>query len=129
MKKENNITFGKQGESIAESFLKKNGYKIITTNFRTKIGEIDIIAKDKDYLCFIEVKTRKSFRFGDPAEAIDKKKMHKISQIAQLYLKKNKIYGCLCRFDVVTAVVSGNCPVHLKLYKNAFRIDTAYEQN
>jgi len=62
--------YGQESETVAVNFLEKKGYKIIGKNFRTKFGEIDIIAKDFDTLAFIEVKARKSDTFGSPKESI-----------------------------------------------------------
>ena len=94
--------FGKKSEIIASQFLKKKGFKIIETNYKNKIGEIDIIAKDKDYLVFVEVKARISRAFGDPTEAVDYKKQQKIRNVAELYLIQNHKTEKSCRFDVVT---------------------------
>ena len=101
--------YGKKSEIIASQFLKKKGYKIIETNYKNKIGEIDIIAKDKDYLVFVEVKARMSRAFGDPAEAVDLKKQQKIRDVAQLYLIKTGKTEKNCRFDVV-ALLGGEQP-------------------
>jgi len=77
---------GKSGETTAVQYLKKNGYRILEQNYRTDLGEIDIIAKDKDTLVFIEVKARTSYRFGDPKYAVTQKKQRKISMVALSYL-------------------------------------------
>jgi putative endonuclease len=82
MKDKSKITTGKEGECIAATFLNKNGYRICETNFRCPIGEIDIIAKEKDTLVFIEVKTRKSRELGYPEQAVGIKKQRKMSQLA-----------------------------------------------
>ena len=74
-----NIELGRSGERIAVNFLKINGYDIISTNFRNKIGQIDVIAKDKETICFVEVKTRRNQRFGQPTEAVEFSKQRKIS--------------------------------------------------
>ena len=74
----NNKLKGEKGESLAKSFLVKNGYTIIDTNFRTKTGEIDIIAKKNEIIVFIEVKTRSSLTYGYPYEAVGYKKRQKI---------------------------------------------------
>ncbi|MCM8818662.1 MAG: YraN family protein [Candidatus Omnitrophica bacterium] len=86
-----NIYLGKLGEEKAVEFLKKNGYRIIDRNFKTKIGEIDIIAKKKKEIVFIEVKTRSSDNFGLPEEAINKQKLRRIEKTALLYLNFKKI--------------------------------------
>lgn len=96
----NNIE-GKKGEIKAVLFLKKYGYKILETNFKNKIGEIDIIAEKDGVIVFIEVKNRSTYRFGRPIEAVDFRKQNKIKKVAEIYLMiKNKYYNDV-RFDVV----------------------------
>jgi putative endonuclease len=114
---------GKQGESIAIQYLVKNGYRIIETNYRTDFGEIDIIAKDKGTLVFIEVKTRKSYRFGDPKYAITQKKQRKISMVALGYLKVTRQERAKARFDVV-AISPEEDHHSIEIVRNAF--DLAY---
>ncbi len=84
----NKIT-GKCGEDYAAQYLKVHGYKIIERNYKNKIGEIDIIAKRKNTLAFVEVKTRKSNEFGTPAQAVTYYKKQKIVNTAKYYLAKN----------------------------------------
>ncbi len=96
----NNIE-GKKGEIKAVLFFKKHGYKILETNFKNKIGEIDIIAEKDGVIVFIEVKNRSTYRFGRPIEAVDFRKQSKIKKVAEIYLMiKNKYYNDV-RFDVV----------------------------
>ena len=95
-------TYGKRSEIIAADYLKKKGYKILETNYKNKVGEIDVIAKDKDYLVFVEVKARFSQKFGHPFEAIDERKQQKIQAVASLYMVKNHKYGTNCRFDAIS---------------------------
>ena len=68
------MKLGDEGESLAASFLKKKGYHIVQQNFRTRIGEIDIIAEEGGNLVCVEVKTRESFYYGRPFEAVDARK-------------------------------------------------------
>lgn len=96
-----NIEFGKTGEEKAVEFLKNNGYKIIERNYRTKIGEIDIIAKHKKEIVFIEVKTRSSDDFGMPEESVNERKLKRIEKVAEIYLKSKKI-NLPYRFEVLT---------------------------
>lgn len=110
--------YGKAGEALATSYLKKKKYKILELNYHNQIGEIDIIAKDKKYIVFIEVKTRKSRAFGDPLEAINIEKQHKIKQVAQLYLLKNKLTDKEYRFDVIS--ILGNDDYEINHIENAF---------
>ncbi len=87
----NKIEIGKSGEEEAINFLKRNKYKILNRNFKTKFGEIDIIAKKNGEIVFIEVKTRNTTLFGYPEEAIDKRKINHIQKVATYYLQRNKI--------------------------------------
>ena len=113
--------FGKKSESIATSYLKKHGYKILEQNYRTKLGEIDIIAKDKDALVFVEVKSRNSNRFGNPKWAVTPKKQRKISMVALLYIKTTKQRNVKARFDVV-AISSAKDKPSIEIIKNAFEL-------
>jgi putative endonuclease len=119
MKDKNKIKTGKEGECIAADFLNKNGYRICETNFRCPIGEIDIIARDKNTLVFVEVKTRKSEELGYPEEAVGIKKQRKMSQLALWYLQQKKVADTDARFDVIaiTLLPQGE---EIKLIKNAF---------
>jgi len=82
------IDFGKEGESIAIEYLLSKGYKILEKNFRTKFGEIDIIAKEGEYIVIIEVKRRISDSFGSPELSVNPKKQEKLKKLALLYLHK-----------------------------------------
>jgi putative endonuclease len=119
MKDSAKIQTGKEGERIAANFLKKSGYRIIETNFRCAIGEIDIIAWDKNELVFIEVKTRTSGELGFPEQAVGIKKQKKMSQLALWYLQKKNTKDTATRFDVLAIMIlpAGN---EIKLIKNAF---------
>jgi len=119
MKDTKKIITGKEGEKIAAAYLKKNGYRIIEINFRCPIGEIDIVAKEKNDLVFVEVKTRKSIDLGYPEQAVGIRKQKKMSQLALWYLQKRKIAEINARFDVVAInLIPENNEV--KLIKNAF---------
>ena len=100
MKQENRIK-GSIGENLALQYLRKQKYKIICTNYTNFLGEIDIIAKDKNFLVFVEVKSRSTLEFGRPSEAVDARKQNKIREVATYYLKQNKLFDSPCRFDVV----------------------------
>lgn len=93
-------TLGKQGEEIAVKFLKKKGYTIIQKNFKTSLGEIDIIARDGDKIVFVEVKTRADDMFGHPFEAVGHKKKEKIRKTALCFMKRLKRESP-ARFDVL----------------------------
>jgi len=98
----NKRQMGTSYEIKAEEYLLQKGYKILERNFRNRGGEIDIIAKDKDYFCFIEVKYRTTNEFGSPLEAVDFRKQNQIRKVALYYLMKNKLSEWTpCRFDVI----------------------------
>lgn len=92
---------GSEGEEVAVRFLKKKGYDIIARNYKTPIGEIDIIARDGDTIVFVEVKTRTNDIFGYPFEAVNQNKRRKLKNLALLYLKKQRKEFHV-RFDVIS---------------------------
>ena len=92
---------GRAGEVKAAEFLKKKGYKILTKNYKTHIGEIDIIAEDNGTVVFVEVKTRVDDAFGVPSEAVTEKKIRKYEKVATEYLIRERSLDVLCRFDVI----------------------------
>lgn len=108
----NNIEIGRKGELLARDFLVSNGYKILDVNHRNKIGEIDIIAIDKDVLVFIEVKTRTSTKYGYPYEAVNRKKQEKIIYSSLLYIKQNRLDKCQMRYDVIEVYLTGNIKIN-----------------
>ena len=114
------MKLGEKGEGLAVKFLKKKGYRIIKQNYKTPIGEIDIIAAEGDTLVFIEVKTRESLEYGHPFEAVNKAKRRKIANVALLYLKALKKEPP-CRFDVVSIFYENGRP-GLELIKDAFEV-------
>ena len=95
-----NIKLGKEGERQAQKYLKKNGWKILKTNWRNPFGEVDIIAKKDDTVAFIEVKTRLTDVFGAPSEAVQKVRKLKYIQGANYYFY-NKNIDCTVRFDII----------------------------
>jgi len=113
--------FGEKGEELAVRRLKKSGYKIIETNYRNPLGEIDIIAKEGDTIVFVEVKSRRSIRFGNPKQAITVRKQKKISMVALCYLKATGQGAARARFDVVTVISNQDKP-QVEIIKNAFEL-------
>lgn len=120
------VSIGLLGEEAAALSLKKNGYKIIERNYRSKMGEIDIIAKDGEYTCFVEVRLRKTNDFGTPADTIGEEKRRRIIKTAQQYAVQNNIYDTPMRFDVVliNAVTTKRAlkNTNLEIIKDAFRM-------
>ena len=119
------LYLGESGEEAACALLKKNGYKILVRNYKNRLGEIDIIACDKDTICFIEVKSRHSNKFGFPQEAIFASKQRKISKVALSFLKENNLFDKKARFDVVSVMYSGE-KSRSDLIKNAFELDSGF---
>lgn len=114
---------GALGESLAVTALKENGYKILELNHRSKLGEIDIIAKEEGVLAFVEVKARRTDSFGNPKLAVTPRKQRKISMVALEYLKNTGQMDNNARFDVVAVrLISGRSEV--EIIRNAF--DLAY---
>jgi putative endonuclease len=120
-----NRDLGKRAEDAAAGFLKRKGYRILSRNFRTPFGEVDIIARDKDVYCFIEVKSRSSEAFGLPQEAVSKFKQRQISKAALSYLKLNKIFDNKARFDVVSVMYQDDLP-EFNLIENAFELEESF---
>lgn len=112
----NKREIGKKYELIAKNYLIDNNYEILENNFTCKIGEIDIIAKNDDYICFIEVKYRDAKSLAKGLYAVNKYKQNKIYKTAQVYLLSKKLsQSTACRFDVVS--IDGD---DITLIKNAF---------
>lgn len=110
---------GKIGEDMAADFLKRSGYKIIERNFRCNVGEIDIVAIDKDVLVFVEVRTKKSSSFCSPQQTITLSKQKKLQKLSLFFLSNRKIENMDCRFDVVAIDLSRGKD-GIELFKNAF---------
>lgn len=112
---------GKKGEELAIQFLQKRGFKILERNFRSPWGEIDIVARERGVLCFIEVKTRKSLRFGQPFESVNGKKQQHLIRAAQAYLLGKNLHHEESRFDVVGILLPDKKAVpEFELIRNAF---------
>ena len=111
--------FGNYGEQKAAEYLLKQGYGVLRRNFRTRYGEIDIIAEHNGALVFCEVKSRHTARYGTGAEAVDIRKQRKISRAAAEYLQENGLMDCAVRFDVI-AILARNGETHIDHIINAF---------
>jgi putative endonuclease len=111
---------GKRGEEIAQMYLRREKYKIITKGFRLHRGEIDVIASDRETLVFIEVKTRSAGPFGLPEESVNPKKQRQIRKIAEAYLALNKLEDVACRFDVISLIFDERGAYSISHIKDAF---------
>ncbi len=114
-------TTGAQGEEIAGRYLLSRKYKILHRNYRCRYGEIDIIARQKNVLVFVEVKTRRNYAFGSPLEAVSLKKQRAISAVAQEYLQHARLNGSAARFDVIAVHLKSDCP-EIEHIENAFEL-------
>ena len=106
---------GTEYEELAARWLTGKGFEILEKNYRCRIGEIDLIARDREYLVFCEVKYRAGTGKGYPAEAVDFKKQRVISKCALYYLTKKGTMELSCRFDVVSILND-----KIQVIKNAF---------
>lgn len=112
---------GIKGENLAVTFLKEKGYRIIARNYKTYIGEIDIIAQDGNTMVFIEVKTRADELFGQPFEAVNRKKRHKMKNVALLYMKRHE-RNLPVRFDVISIFYRENGKKEIEHITDAFEV-------
>lgn len=116
------IKVGRIGEELACEEIKKRGYRILERNYRSKLGEIDLIAMDNDVLVFIEIKTRTS-SIDYAKEAVNKRKMQRLSRLALSYMKKKRYDNVRARFDVVAICMQDGRP-QIDLIRDAFWCET-----
>ena len=115
------LNIAKTGESFAAAHLKARGYKILAQNYRSGRGEIDLVAQDGDCIVFVEVKTRRSLKFGLPQAAVTTQKQRQISKIALGYLQGHNRFDAPCRFDVIAIHLSPQLELlKLEQIENAF---------
>ena len=111
------IATGADNEDLAETYLRGRGYRIVERNFKTKIGELDLIARDGAVLCFIEVRSRTKRDYGDAIETVDHAKRARVSRMAQLYLAWRRPAFTYARFDVL-----GITGARVTLIRDAWRL-------
>ena len=112
---QNKRELGSRYEHLAGTYLENQGYEILEYNVYSRVGEIDIVAREKEYIVFVEVKYRSDERYGQPLEAISISKQRTLSKCALSYLKKHRLWTVPVRFDVV-----GILGEEITLIKNAF---------
>lgn len=111
---------GRRGEKLAKDFLKKRGYRILETNYRCREGEIDIVAKLKDCLVFVEVRTKTSLKFGTPEESVTKAKKKKLIATAYYYRQAHDNLSPSWRIDFVAVKLDQKGKLqHIELIENA----------
>ncbi len=113
-------SLGEKGEELAVGHLKKKGYLILKRNYRSPVGEIDIIAEDHGTVVFVEVKTRTPSSFGLPEQAVNAKKQEKIKKTALHYMSSVRKKELPARFDIVSILVAGPAGVEIEHIEGAF---------
>lgn len=113
-------SLGKAGEDAATTYLCRHGYQICERNYRVATGEIDIIARKHGTIVFVEVKTRRNFSYGTPAQAVGYHKQKKIIQTARWFLRQGQLEGCPCRFDVIEVYVHQERTYEIRHLRGAF---------
>ena len=118
---------GDKGEEYAVKYLRKQGYKIVVRNYRKRYGEIDIIAENKEYIVFVEVKTRHENSMTQPVDAVDKRKRLRLIKTASAFLSENETEK-FCRFDVCEVFVKSESLEFIKInyIENAFEQESGY---
>ena len=112
-------SLGKIGEELACTELRRRGYAILDRRYRTRHGEIDIIARHEGAIVFVEVKARATHEFGGSAAAVTPRKQQRIARMAADFLARRGLLDSSCRFDVVAIDFSGGTP-HIEVYSHAF---------
>lgn len=116
------ILLGETGENLAVKYLHQQGYTILHRNYRSRLGEIDIIARHRKSLVFIEVKTRSTTNFGSPAAAVTFRKQSQISRVAEEYLARENLFDTDARFDVISIVLQQGQKPQIEVITNAFEL-------
>lgn len=112
---------GKSAEDLAAQLLADRGYEILARRYRTRYGEIDIVARENATIVFVEVKARTSGEFGHAAETVGAWKQRRLARMAEDYLARNRLMDRPCRFDVVA--IDGSPPnPHVTIYPSAFTL-------
>ena len=115
--------FGKRGEDLACEELRRRGYTILDRRFRTRCGELDIVARDAGVLVFVEVRARSSGKFGHAFESVTWQKRHRLTRMAESYLFLNRLSDVPCRFDVVAVTANAIGGLEVEVLKSAFDLN------
>ena len=122
------LALGERGEDLAAKHLRRQGYKILVRRFKGRSGEIDLVCRHKDWLVFVEVKTRKSDDYGTPSEAVNREKQRHLSKTALDYLRLLHHPRIRFRFDIVEVILRDDAkrPDDIRLIQNAFDLSEPY---
>lgn len=116
-----NKQVGDLGERLAAKFLRRSGYRVLTRKYRCKFGEIDIVARDKDMLVFVEVRSKSDSEYGLPYETVGYTKRRRLERVAAEFLRRFNLFDYDCRFDCVSVLFDDNFkPKQIELIKDAF---------
>jgi putative endonuclease len=113
-------SLGLEGEQAAADYLQKQGCSILERNFSTKHGEVDLIAREKNTLVFVEVKLRRTSQFGSPQEAVTRSKIIQIGRAALDYIVKKRLGSVSCRFDVIALQPAQDGKFAIEHFRDAF---------
>jgi putative endonuclease len=116
-------SLGRRGEDLACEVLRRRGYTVVERGFRTRTGEIDIIARDGPTTVFVEVRTRSGGSFGSPLESVNGQKRRRLCRMAAEYLAARRAADAACRFDVVSIVEERGAPPSVDVVRGAFGLD------
>lgn len=119
---EERLSLGGWGEDQAVEYLRRQGMKIVERNYRAPVGEIDIIARDRRYLVFVEVKTRRGMGFGTPQEAVGQRKQRQILRTAHWYLQRHRWAQLQPRFDVMGILCQSDGSARIDHIADAFSL-------
>lgn len=114
---------GRDGEERAEAALVRAGLRILARRYRTRRGEIDLVAEEGDVLVFAEVKARRTDRYGSPGEAVNWRKRRRIAGTALAYLAERSLFHRVCRFDVLEVLEDPSGAIRVTHHRDAFRIE------
>lgn len=117
--------FGQEGEAEAERYLRRKGYRIVAKNFRSSLGELDLVAEDGGVLVFVEVKARRTAEFGGAIHAVHRQKQRKLVRLAAQFLAQRHWTDRVCRFDVVLLEPTATSALRIEHIQNAFDVSSA----
>ena len=117
------LSLGERGEMVAAAYLVEKGYRVLGKKLRAPFGELDLVARHKDTLVFIEVKTRSSGQSGLPEEAVDLSKQKQIIRLAEWYCQRENIRNMKIRLDVLAIDYDGQAEPKIRHVLDAFRVE------
>jgi putative endonuclease len=117
------VRLGRHGEELACDLLRRSGYTVVERRFRTRAGEIDVVARDGRTTVFVEVRTRSGGSFGSPLESVTRQKQRRLCRMASEYLLARHVAHPACRFDVVSIVEREGSPPEVEIVQGAFGLD------